>query len=206
MDGNPTAGCEIREDVIVPVGEPWSSVIKAGEILRLIDLEGQQAIDFLCYNQHDSADRYNAANTIKLNGNIYLGKDAGLWSVKANRLMTVVEDTCGLHDTIYGCCSVEVDDVRFGENNGKGCQSNFELELSKHGLNEKDVAANINFFMHVPVESSGALGTYIKKLILAATSFSLRPCFESSNSKLLWQPLPLFSPNRTSSTSTEQHP
>ncbi|MDP6080887.1 MAG: DUF1989 domain-containing protein, partial [Arenicellales bacterium] len=74
------------------------------------------------------------------------------------KLMTVVEDTCGLHDTIYGCCSVEVDDVRFGENNGKGCQSNFELELSKHGLNENDVAANINFFMYVPVESSGALG------------------------------------------------
>ena len=158
MGKNPTAGREIREDTIVAVGEPWSGVIKAGEILRLIDLEGQQAIDFLCYNEHDSADRYNAANTIKLNGNIYLGKDAGLWSVKANRLMTVVEDTCGSHDTIYGCCSVAVDDVRFGENNGKGCQGNFELELSKHGLNEKDVAANINFFMYVPVESSGALG------------------------------------------------
>ncbi|SVE58111.1 uncharacterized protein METZ01_LOCUS510965, partial [marine metagenome] len=95
MDANSTAGRGIREDTIVPVGEPWSGVIKAGEILRLIDLEGQQAIDFLCYNEHDSADRYNAANTIKLNGNIYLGKNAGLWSVKANRLMTVVEDTCG---------------------------------------------------------------------------------------------------------------
>ena len=90
MGGNPTAGRGIREDTIVAVGEPWSGVIKAGVILRLIDLEGHQAIDFLCYNEHDSADRCNAANTIKLNGNIYLGNDAGLWSVKANRLMTVV--------------------------------------------------------------------------------------------------------------------
>ena len=68
MGENPTAGGRIREDTIVPVGEPWSGVVKAGEILRLIDLEGQQAIDFLCYNEHDSTDRYNAANTIKLNG------------------------------------------------------------------------------------------------------------------------------------------
>ena len=118
MNDNAVAGRAIREDTVVPVGEPWSGVIKSGEILRLIDLNGQQAIDFLCYNEHDSSDRYNAANTIKLNGNIYLGKGAGLWSVKANKLMTVVEDTCGSHDTIYGCCSVEVDDVRFGENNG----------------------------------------------------------------------------------------
>ena len=149
---------KIREDTVVPAGEPWSGQLRAGEILRLVDLEGQQAIDFLCYSANDYSDRYNAANTIKLNGNIYLGDGAVLWSVRANKLMTVVEDTCGSHDTIYGCCSVEVDDVRFGENNGKGCQGNFEMELGKYGLNEKDVAANINFFMYVPVDASGELG------------------------------------------------
>jgi uncharacterized protein YcgI (DUF1989 family) len=71
--------------------------------------------------------------------------------------MTIIDDTCGYHDTIYGCCSVEVDDVRFGKNNGKGCQGNFEAELAKHGLGQKDIVANVNFFMRVPVEESGAL-------------------------------------------------
>jgi uncharacterized protein YcgI (DUF1989 family) len=71
--------------------------------------------------------------------------------------MTIIEDTCGFHDTIYGCCSVEVDDVRFGKNNGKGCQGNFETELAKHGLDRRDIVANVNFFMRVPVEESGVL-------------------------------------------------
>ena len=71
-------------------------------------------------------------------------------------MMTFIEDTCGSHDTLYGCCSVEIDDVRFGKNNnGQGCQGNFEAELAKHGLGAKDIAANINLFMYVPVEVNG---------------------------------------------------
>lgn len=149
-------GATIREDVIVPAREPWSIKMSQGEVLRIIDLEGQQAVDFLCYNADDPTDRYNAANTIKLNGNIYLGKDTEIWSVRASKMMTFIEDTCGSHDTLYGCCSVEIDDVRFGKNNnGRGCQGNFETELAKHGLGAKDIAANINLFMYVPVEANG---------------------------------------------------
>ena len=147
----------IQEDTVVPACQPWSARIKKGDRLRLIDLEGQQAVDFLCYNAADPAERYNAANTMKLNNNIYLGEGSVLWSVRARKMMTIVEDTCGLHDTIYGCCSIEVDEVRFGKTKTEGCQTNFEAELAKHGMGEKDMAANINFFMYVPVEASGAV-------------------------------------------------
>jgi urea carboxylase-associated protein 1 len=154
---SPVPGASIHEDTIVPACEPWSARIKKGDRLRLIDLEGRQAVDFLCYSAADPADRYNAANTIKLNNNIYLGQGSVLWSLRAKRMMTIVEDTCGRHDTLYGCCSIEIDEVRFGKTNTRGCQSNFEAELAKYGLGEKDVVANVNFFMYVPVAASGAL-------------------------------------------------
>ncbi len=147
----------IHEDTVVPACKPWSARIKKGDMLRLVDLEGRQAVDFLCYNAAHPAERYNAANTLKLNKNIYLGKGSTLWSVRARKMMTIVEDTCGSHDTLYGCCSIEVDEVRFGKTNTQSCQSNFETELAKHGLGEKDIAANINFFMYVPVETDGAV-------------------------------------------------
>jgi hypothetical protein len=153
----PVPDASIHEDTIVPAGEPWSARIKKGNVLRLVDLEGQQAIDFLCYNASDPADRYNAANTIKLNQNIYLGKGCVLWSVRARKMMTIIEDSCGAHDTLYGCCSIEIDEVRFGKTNTQSCQSNFEAELAKHGLGEKDIVANVNFFMNVPVEADGAV-------------------------------------------------
>jgi len=154
---NPMPGATIHEDTVVPACEPWSARIKKGDRLRLIDLEGQQAIDFLCYNAADTAERYNAANTIKLNHNIYLGEGCVLWSVRARKMMTIVEDNCGHHDTLYGCCSIEVDEIRFGKTNTQGCQSNFEAELAKYGMDARDMAANINFFMYVPVTADGAL-------------------------------------------------
>ena len=46
--------------------------------------------------------------------------------------------------------------MRFGRNNdGKGCQGNCEAELAKHRLGPKDVVANVDFFMYVPVQGSG---------------------------------------------------
>ncbi len=156
-DGSVIAASVIHENTVVGAGSPWSGRVRKGDRLRLVDLEGQQAVDFLCYSADAPEDRYNAANTIKLNNNIYLGEGSMLWSVRARKLMTIVEDSCGSHDTIYGCCSIEIDDVRFGKNNGNGCQHNFERELAKHGLGAKDVVANINFFMYVPVEESGAV-------------------------------------------------
>ena len=154
---SPIPGATIHQDMIVPACEPWSARIRTGEVLRLIDLEGQQAVDFLCYSAANPTERYNAANTIKLNNNIYLGEGCVLWSLRARKMMTIVEDTCGSHDTLYGCCSIEIDEVRFGKTKTRGCQSNFEAELAKHGLGEKDMAANVNFFMFVPVAADGAV-------------------------------------------------
>lgn len=154
---SPIPGASIHQDTIIPACAPWSARIQKGDMLRLIDLEGRQAVDFLCYNSASPAERYNAANTMKLNKNIYLGKGCVLWSVRARKMMTIVEDTCGSHDTLAGCCSIEIDEVRFGVTNTRSCQSNFEAELAKHGLGEKDIVANISFFMYAPVDADGGV-------------------------------------------------
>src|SRR5436190_10742526 len=83
----------------------WSRELAKGEVLRLVDLEGRQAVDFLCYNAADHEDRYAAADTMKINSNIFIGKGTVLYSVNCNPMLTVIDDTCGRHDTIGGCCS-----------------------------------------------------------------------------------------------------
>ncbi len=146
----------VVQDTIVPAREPWSGTLAKGQTLRLVDLEGQQAIDFLCYNADDPGERYHAPNTIKVPRNIFLGKDSILRSSLARPMMTIVEDTCGRHDTIFGCCSFEVDDVRYGKHNARSCQSNFETELKRHNLGKEHIVPNANFFMYVPVATDGA--------------------------------------------------
>ena len=70
-------------------------------------------------------------------------------------MMTIVETPAG-HDTIFGCCSFELDDVRYGRRNPWACQQNFERELARHGLDSTAVVPNVNFFMRVPVKEDGS--------------------------------------------------
>ena len=145
----------VIEDTVVPARASWSARIARGDILRLIDLEGQQAVDFLCFNADDPSERYHAANTIKVPCNIYVGEGTVLRSSLARPMMTVVADTCGRHDTIFGCCSFEIDEVRYGKTNPECCQRNFERELAKHGVGPEHIVPNVNFFMYVPIGPDG---------------------------------------------------
>ena len=145
-------------DEIVPAKQPWSRVLNAGEVLTLIDLEGQQAVDFLCYDAADTGDRYNATNTLKVQGNTYVGLGTVLYSDAGNALLTVVEDTLGGHDTVYGCCSNPNNRLRYGVETTESCYSNFLAELAWHGLDRSAIVANVNFFMRVPILPDGSAG------------------------------------------------
>jgi urea carboxylase-associated protein 1 len=159
MSADATAGLEaITYDFVVPARQPWSRLIKRGEVLRLIDLEGQQAVDFLCYNAEDLGDRYNSMNTVKVQGNSYVGKGTVLYSDAGMPLFTVIEDTLGRHDTVYGCCSNPNNYLRYRVRTTESCYSNFLTELAKHGLDRSAIVSNVNFFMQVPINADGAAG------------------------------------------------
>jgi urea carboxylase-associated protein 1 len=141
----------------VDVGGRFSARLAAGDVLRIVDTHGQQAVDFLCYAADLPKDRYNAPNTMKINGNIYLGMGSKLYSDRAQVLMRVVDDTCGRHDTIGGCCSGWSNFARYGVKDTPGCHENFVAELARWSLSPSDVVANVNFFMNVPVRQDGAM-------------------------------------------------
>jgi urea carboxylase-associated protein 1 len=142
---------------IVGARASWSREIASGQVLRLVDLEGRQAVDFLCYNTRDYEDRYAAADTMKINGGIFIGKGTVIYSVNCNALFTVIEDTCGFHDTIGGCCSAALNRKRYGKPQDPNCRDNFLRELARYGMGPRDIVANLNFFMYVPVTRDGAM-------------------------------------------------
>jgi urea carboxylase-associated protein 1 len=145
-------------DAIVLPGETWARVLRPGEVLRIIDLEGKQAVDFLCYSAKNPEERYNAADTMKYAKTIFLTTGHGIYSDMGRRLFTIVADTCGRHDTIGGCCSAESNELRYGVKDTPSCRAGFLRALAPFGLGKKDIVANLNFFMSVPVEADGTMG------------------------------------------------
>lgn len=140
---------------IVPGKGRWSRRLEAGQSLTIVDLEGQQAVDFLCYGADLPVDRLNLPNTVKLNRSLYVTKGAKLYSDRARVLMTVTEDTCGYHDTLAGCCSCEIDKVRYGVDKTESCRTNFIAELAGWGMSPSEIVSNINFFMRVVFKEDG---------------------------------------------------
>jgi urea carboxylase-associated protein 1 len=147
-------------DTEVPARAPFSTIVRQGQTLAIIDLGGNQAVDFLAYAAADTTKRYSAAATITAQRNIFLTTGSVLRTAEGTPLMTVVADTCGRHDTIGGACSKESNSLRYGQHtrHQHACVENFLSEGARWGLDKRDLVSNINWYMNVPVEADGTLG------------------------------------------------
>ncbi len=147
---------------ILPAGESWMHLLRRGQRLRIVDLEGNQAVDTLFYSAADPTERYSAVDTIRAQGNIYLTTGSRLMSSEGNVLLTITADTCGRHDTLGGACAAESNQVRYAldKRHMHNCRDSFLQALCDHdhyGMTKRDLTSNINFFMNVPVTPEGGL-------------------------------------------------
>ncbi len=146
---------------VVDAGDPFVLEIKKGMYVRIVDLEGNQAVDTIFYNAHDYADRYSAQDTIREQGNIYLTTGSRLLSTNGNILLTITSDTCGRHDTLGGACATESNMVRYdvSKRSMHACRNSFMkgIQTWNRGMDKRDITSNINFFMNVPVTPEGKL-------------------------------------------------
>lgn len=146
-------------------GDPWMGVVKKGQIFRILDLEGNQAVDTLFYSAVDVEERYSAVDTIQRQGRLYLTAGSVLYSSEGRPMLTIVADTCGRHDTLGGACAAESNTVRYAleKRSMHSCRDSFMHALAhcdcathRH-MNKRDITANVNFFMNVPVTQQGGL-------------------------------------------------
>jgi urea carboxylase-associated protein 1 len=152
---------EALKKFVVEAGDSFVHEILRGQTVRIVDLEGNQAVDTLFYNAHDYGDRYSTQDTIREQRCIYLTTGTQLISTEGNVLLTIVADTCGRHDTLGGACAQESNMVRYAieKRSMHACRQSFVKAIQnwKHGLEKRDIASNINFFMNVPVTPEGGL-------------------------------------------------
>ena len=147
------------QDHFIAAEAPWSGIVRKGQIIRIEDSYGQQAIDTLFYRADDFSERYSNQDTMRMQGAAYVGIGTKIVSNEGNVMLTMTADSCGRHDTSAGACSCESNTVRFGHGTKylHACRDNFVLEVSKHGMGKRDIVPNINFFMNVPIKPNGEM-------------------------------------------------
>ena len=152
-------------DEICAAGEPWVKRVNKGQTFRIVDLEGNQAVDTLFFNANNALERYSTTDTIRRQNRLYLTTGSKLYSNFGNVMLTIAADTCGRHDTLGGACAAESNTVRYALEKYPmhSCRDNFLHALAHDplceqlGMSKRDLPSNINFFMNVPVTAEGQL-------------------------------------------------
>jgi urea carboxylase-associated protein 1 len=188
----------------IAAGEPFMHAVRRGQIVRILDLEGNQAVDTLFYNTADPSERYSAQDTIRAQANLYLSAGTVLMSNFGNPLMTIVADTCGRHDTLGGACAAESNTVRYALDKQfmHSCRDNFlhALNACECGIGKRDIVSNINFFMNVPVTAAGGLtfedgisapGKYVEMRAEADVTILISNCPQLNNPCNAYNPTPV---------------
>lgn len=190
---------------VVPAGDYFLKVVKKGETVRILDLQGNQAADTLFFNANDSAERYSAVDTIREQGNVYLTAGTVLRSNRNQPMLEITADTCGRHDTLGGACATESNTVRYDLEKRcmHACRDSWMLAVNEHeefGLGKRDITHNINFFMNVPVTADGGLtfedgisapGKYVELKALMNTTVLISNCPQLNNPCNGYNPTPI---------------
>ena len=195
-------------DEICAAGEPWVKLVKQGQFFRIVDLEGNQAVDTLFFNANNALERYSATDTIRAQNKLYLTTGSKLYSNLGNVMLTIVADTCGRHDTLGGACAAESNTVRYALEKFPmhSCRDNFLHALAHDplcqqlGMNKRDLPSNINFFMNVPVTEAGGLefvdgisasGMYVEMLAEMDVLVLISNCPQLNNPCNAYNPTPI---------------
>ena len=189
-------------EVTAYAGEGKMLLLKKGQVLRLIDVEGNQSGDVQIYTAHDTSERYSAQNTITAQANSMIELGTVIRSNEDNPMLTVIADTCGEHDTLGSGCSAEGNCVRYTDKTRymHSCRDTFVRTLQDYGMSKRDQVCNLNFFTKVILDDTGRLefadgisgpGKYIDLRAEMDVLFLLSDCSQLNNPCNDYNPTPI---------------
>lgn len=135
-------------------------LLRAGEVLTVIDPTGGQVSDLFCFAADDHGEWLSSGRTIDFANTIFLTTGHTLYSNRSTPMLTVVEDTCGRHDFLLTPCSQQTFDLLYPEFEGAyhpSCLENLVTGLTEFGVTSDMVSTTLNIFMNVWPEPSGEL-------------------------------------------------
>ena len=140
---------------IIPPRSGVSFILKKGQRLKVVDIEGEQVSDLICYNLHDIEEYLSSGRTIDYAETIYLTTGHSFYSNRSNIMFDMIEDTVGTHDFLLTPCSAEMFRIIYGHTEPhRGCFGNLCEALKEYGIKPDNIPTCFNIFMNVHVDGS----------------------------------------------------
>lgn len=173
--------------------------VNQGQIIRIIDVEGEQVADMFCYAEDDINERLSSGHTTDYNGKIFLSKDDSLYSNRSNLMFTIVADQVGKHIMLYAPCSQEMFVKSYGaEEKHPNCLDNLVSELKNYGIQGSDISIPLNIFMNIEISQQGEItihsplskaGDYIELRAEMDMIVGVTACSAGTCNNFKWTPI-----------------
>ncbi|HZS16730.1 MAG TPA: urea carboxylase-associated family protein [Candidatus Udaeobacter sp.] len=132
--------------------------LSRGDVLRVIDPEGEQVADLTAFNRNDINEWLSSGRTIDYANTIYLTTNHVLYSNRSRPLFTIIEDEVGRHDFLLTPCSAETFQIIYKDQGyHPSCFENLSTHLSRYGVTPDRIPTTFNIFMNVEVGDDGRL-------------------------------------------------
>lgn len=144
---------KITVSKIIPPRSGVAFILEKGQKLQVVDIEGEQVSDLICFNLNDHGEVLSSGRTIDYAGTIFLTKGHPLYSNRSNVMLEITEDKVCRHDFLLSPCSAEMFRILYDDNEPhRGCFGNLAIALSEYGIDPDSIPVCFNIFMHVAVD------------------------------------------------------
>jgi uncharacterized protein len=132
--------------------------LRAGQLLRVIDLEGEQVADLIAFNRSDKTEWLSSGRSLDYANRIYLTKGDILYSNRSRPMLTIIEDAVGRHDFLLTPCSPETFQIIYKNTDAHpSCFNNLATQLAPFGIAADSIPTTFNIFMNVEIDANGVL-------------------------------------------------
>jgi uncharacterized protein YcgI (DUF1989 family) len=144
---------------VIPPRSGTAFLLDAGDLLTVIDAEGEQVGDLVAFNRHDLREMISSGRTFDYANRIFLTAGDPLYSNRSNVMLRIIKDTVGRHDFLLAPCSREMFQIIYSDaDSHKGCFGNLTEALAPFGVASDSVPTAFNCFMNVQVNGeTGAI-------------------------------------------------
>ncbi len=147
----------MADTIEIPARGGKAARVARGQHVKVINTHGEQVVDTWAYNADDLSEYMSMQATRAYNLDLIPRVGQALVTNRRREILTVVEDTCGVHDTLMAAC----DNERYGllgcTEYHDNCADNLRAGMTEIGAEVSDVPSPLNLFMNIPWTGPGKL-------------------------------------------------
>jgi uncharacterized protein len=145
-----------RERIHIPKQSGRACLLRAGDLLQVVDPEGGQVADLVALSYPDRALRFSTDQT----RTIYLTTGHALYALSGEPLLTIVADDVGRHDYLYAWCRPEMYRRVYGQEQHPNCHDNLLGALTPFGVTDPELPMPFNIFQNVTIHPDGRMEVF----------------------------------------------